>query len=426
VNPGAFVWAILLLIANGFFVAAEFAFTASRKEVIEKIGSRRAKAALGAMKQLSETLAGAQVGITLATLLLGFVAEPSVARLLELLLGWTPISQNVLHSIALVIAILIVVFLHMVIGEMAPKNIAIASPERLAVWLGVPWRAYMTVFRPLVFVLNRTANLILRIFGVDPRDELETVHTAEDLAAIIAAGRQEGVIEEFASKLLAGAILFSERAAGEVMVPRPDIVALPITATPSDLERVVSERGFSRIPIFKDDMDNIVGFVHAKDLLSIAEEKYDEQLDPELIRPLLVAPESASVRPLLAEMQKAGRHLALIIDEHGGVAGLLTLEDIVEELVGEITDEYDEGEASIRRIGEADWFYAPGSARPDQLRSQAGIELPDGEYETVGGFVMDRLGRIPRRGDWVEHDTWVIRVRRMEGRRVAEVEVLKR
>ncbi len=142
------MWAILLLIANGFFVAAEFAFTASRKEVIEKIGSRRAKAALGAMKELSETLAGAQVGITLATLLLGFVAEPSVARLLELLLGWTPISQNVLHSIALVIAILIVVFLHMVIGEMAPKNIAIASPERLAVWLGVPWRAYMTVFPP--------------------------------------------------------------------------------------------------------------------------------------------------------------------------------------------------------------------------------------------------------------------------------------
>ena len=425
-NLGALVWAMILLIANGFFVAAEFAFTASRKEVIEKIGTRRAKAALAAMKELSDTLAGAQVGITLATLLLGFVAEPSVARLLETLLGWTPISADLLHSIALVIAILIVVFLHMVIGEMAPKNIAIASPERLALWLGVPWQAYMTVFRPLVFILNRIANLVLRIFGVDPRDELETVHTAEDLAAIIAAGRQEGIIEEFASKLLAGAILFSERAAAEVMVPRPDIVAQPITATPSDIERVVTAEGFSRIPIFKDDIDNIVGFVHAKDLLSIGEEKYGGPIDPEVIRPLLVAPESASVRPLLAEMQKTGRHLALIIDEHGGVAGLLTLEDIVEELVGEIRDEYDEGEVSIRRIGDANWFYAPGSARPDQLRSQAGIELPEGEYETVGGFVMDRLGRIPRRGDRVEHEGWVIRVRRMEGRRIAEVEVLKR
>lgn len=425
-NFGALLWMVILLVANAFFVAAEFAFTASRKEVIEKIGTRRAKAALGAMKELSDTLAGAQVGITLATLLLGFVAESSVARLLELAFGWLPIPSGVFHSIALAIAILIVVFLHMVIGEMAPKNIAITSPERLAVWLGIPWRAYMTFFRPLVFVLNRSANLILRIFGVEPRDELETVHTAEDLATVIAAGRQEGVIEEFASKLLAGAILFSERAATEVMVPRPDIVALPISASPTDLERVVTDEGFSRIPIYEGDIDNIVGFVHAKDLLSIPDDKYNEPLDPNLIRPLLVAPESAPVRPLLAEMQETGRHLALIIDEHGGAAGLLSLEDIVEELVGEIRDEYDEGEVMIQRIGEADWFYVPGSARPDQIRSQIGIKLPDGEYETVGGFVMDQLGRIPRRGDRMEFDGWVLRVRRMEGRRVAEVELLKR
>ena len=425
-NIGALLWMFVLLIANGFFVAAEFAFTASRKEVIEKMGTRSSKAALGAMRELSDTLAGAQVGITLATLLLGFVAEPSMARLLEFLFGWIPIPSNVLHSIALVLAILIVVYLHMVIGEMVPKNIAIATPERLALWLGIPWRAYMTAFRPLVFILNRFANLILRIFGVDPRDELETVHTAEDLATIIAAGRQEGVIEEFASKLLAGAILFSERAASEVMVPRPDIVALPKTANPQDLERVVTEEGFSRIPIYDQDIDDIVGFVHAKDLLSIGDDRYHEPFDPDLIRPLLVAPESASVRPLLAEMQQTGRHLALIIDEHGGAAGLLTLEDIVEELVGEIRDEYDEGEAAIKRIGEADWFYVPGSARPDQLRSQIGINLPDGEYETVGGFVMDQLGRIPRPGDRMEYEAWVLRVRRMEGRRVAEVEVLKR
>lgn len=425
-NFGALMWMVILLIANGFFVAAEFAFTVARKDVIEKIGTRPAKAALGAMKELSNTLAGAQVGITVATLLLGFVAEPSVARLLELFLGWVPIPSSLLHSIALVIAILVVVFLHMVVGEMAPKNVAIATPERLAVWLGIPWRAYMTIFRPLVFVLNRIANVSLRVFGVEPRDELETVHTAEDLATIIAAGRQEGVIEEFASRLLAGAILFSERAASEVMVPRPDIVALPVSATPADLERVVTEEGFSRIPIYQVDIDDIVGFLHAKDLLSIPDDRYNEPFDPDLIRQLMVAPESAPVRPLLAEMQQTGRHLALIIDEHGGAAGLLSLEDIVEELVGEIRDEYDEGEVSVRRIGEADWFYVPGSTRPDQLRHQVGIKLPEGEYETVGGFVMDRLGRIPRRGDRIEYDGWVLRVRRMEGRRVAEVELLKR
>ncbi|HSL27367.1 MAG TPA: hemolysin family protein [Acidimicrobiia bacterium] len=425
-NVTALLWMVVLLIANGFFVAAEFAFTAARREVVEETPGPSAKAAVGAMRRLSETLAGAQVGITIATLLLGFVAEPSVARLLELLLGWLPIPSGVLHTIALVIALLIVVFLHMVIGEMAPKNVAIATPERLAIWLGLPFRAYMTVFRPLVVVLNWFANVFLRIFGVEPRDELETVHSAEDLATVIAAGRQEGVIEEFASKLLSGAILFSERDASEVMVPRPDIVGLPATATPAEVAQIVTEEGFSRIPIYGQDIDDLIGFVHAKDLLDVADDRFDESMDPRLIRPLMVVPESAPVRPLLKEMQQSGRHLALIIDEHGGTAGLLTLEDIVEELVGEIRDEYDEGEADVRRIGEADWFYAPGSVRPDQLRTATGIDLPEGEYETLGGFVMDRLGRIPRRGDRVEHEGWVLRVRRMDGRRVAEVELLAR
>jgi CBS domain containing-hemolysin-like protein len=376
------------------------------------------------MKHLSLTLAGAQIGITIATLLLGFVAEPSVASLLEVLLGWLPISDNLLHTIALVVALLIVVFLHMVIGEMAPKNIAIAAPERLALVLALPFQLFMTVFRPLVFVLNGIANLVLRLFGVEPRDELETTQTADDLAQVIAAGRQEGVIEEFAHKLLSGAIVFSERDASEVMVPRPDIVALPVTATPAEIERVVTEEGFSRIPVFGEDVDDIVGFVHAKDLLSIPDDAYNEPIPPEIIRPLLVVPESAPVRPLLADMQRNGRHLALIIDEHGGTAGLLTLEDIAEELVGEIRDEYDENESEVRQIGDARWYYVPGSARPDQLKTIVGIDLPEGEYETIGGFLMDRLGRVPRRGDRIQFGDWIIRVRRMDGRRIEEVELL--
>lgn len=425
-NPVALLWLVVLLVANGFFVAAEFAFTAARREVLERMHSRSARAAVSAMTELSNTLAGAQVGITLATLLLGFVAEPAVAGLLELSIGWLPIPSGVLHTIALVISLLIVVFLHMVIGEMAPKNIAIATPERLALWLALPFQGFMTIFRPLVFSLNWLANLFLHLFGVEPRDALETVHTAEDLATVISAGRKEGVIEEFASKLLSGAILFSERDASEVMVPRPDIVAAPATSTPADVERMVIEQGFSRIPIYGRDIDDLIGFVHAKDLLAILDDQHDQPIDQSLIRPLLVVPETAKIRPLLNEMQRTGRHLALIIDEHGGTAGLLTLEDIAEELVGEIRDEYDEGEAAVHRIGTADWYYVPGSARPDQLRSAVGIDLPEGEYETLGGFVMDRLGRIPRRGDHIEHDRWVLRVRRMDGRRVAEVELMAR
>ncbi|MEX2622833.1 MAG: hemolysin family protein [Acidimicrobiia bacterium] len=423
-NLSALFWMVILLVANGFFVAAEFAFTAARRAVVEELPGRSARAAARAMKHLSLTLAGAQIGITIATLLLGFVAEPSVASLLEVLLGWLPIPDNLLHTIALVVALLIVVFLHMVIGEMAPKNIAIAAPERLALVLALPFQLFMTVFRPLVFVLNGIANLVLRLFGVEPRDELETTQTADDLAQVIAAGRQEGVIEEFAHKLLSGAIVFSERDASEVMVPRPDIVALPVTATPAEIERVVTEEGFSRIPVFGEDVDDIVGFVHAKDLLSVPDDAYNEPIPPEIIRPLLIVPESAPVRPLLADMQRNGRHLALIIDEHGGTAGLLTLEDIAEELVGEIRDEYDENESEVRQIGDARWYYVPGSARPDQLKTIVGIDLPEGEYETIGGFLMDRLGRVPRRGDRIQFGDWIIRVRRMDGRRIEEVELL--
>jgi CBS domain containing-hemolysin-like protein len=415
----------VLLLANGFFVAAEFAFTAARKEVVEEKPGRGAKAAVAIMRNLSTALAGAQIGITICTLLLGFVAEPAVAELIEAAFGWVAIPSAVLHTIAFVLALLIVVFLHMVVGEMAPKNIAIATPERLAIWLGVPFQWFMTVFRPLVVVLNWLANAFLRIFGVEPRDELETTHSAEDLASVIAAGRQEGVIEEFASKLLSGAIRFSERDASEVMVPRPDIVARPIASTPAELEKVVVEEGFSRIPVYEESVDDLIGFVHAKDLLMVTDDAYDRPIDQALIRPLLAVPETASIRPLLSEMQRSGRHLALIVDEHGGTAGLLTLEDIAEELVGEIRDEYDEGEVAPRQLSGRDRYQVPGAIRPDELRALAGLRLPEGEYETLGGFVMDRLGRIPRRGDKVDVDNWIIWIKKMDGRRVTEVELQK-
>ncbi|MDP3984460.1 MAG: hemolysin family protein [Acidimicrobiia bacterium] len=422
----ALVWMVVLLFLNGFFVAAEFALTAGRRGVLEQRSGQRAEAAVWLMKHLSDTLAGAQLGITISSLLLGFIAEPAMARIFEMIFGFLPLPNNLLHTISFAIALLIVVFLHMVIGEMAPKNIAIAAPERAALALAVPFRVYMLVFRPVILFLNAVANLVLRIFRVEPRDELETAQSAEDLAQVIAAGRQEGVIEEFAHKLLSGAILFSERAAAEAMVPRPDIVALPATATPTEIAAVVTEEGFSRIPVYEDDIDNIIGFIHAKDLLTLSDDRADSPIPPEIIRPLLVVPESARIRPLLAEMQHLGRHLALIIDEHGGTAGLLTLEDIAEELVGEIRDEYDEEEQEIRRIGDERWFYVAGSARLDQLKAIVGIDLPVGEYETVGGFVMDRLGRVPRRGDRVQHGEWTVRVRRMDGRRVQEVELLAR
>jgi CBS domain containing-hemolysin-like protein len=415
---------LFLLMINGFFVAAEFALTASRRHALEERTGRGARAALSLMGDLSLSLAGAQLGITVASLLLGLVAEPAVSALIEATVGAVvAMPVGVLHTVGFVVSLVIVVFLHMVVGEMAPKNIAITDPERAAVWLAPPFRVYMTVFRPIIVALNAVANLVLRLVGIEPRETLETTHTAEDLATLITAGRREGVIEEFAHRLLTRAIRFGERDASEVMVPRPEIVALPVDSTPADVERVVVEAGVSRIPLYREHLDDVVGLIHAKDLLNLDPFQRDRPLNNELIRPLLVVPESGRLGPLLAAMRRSRSHLALVVDEHGGTAGVVTLEDVAEELVGDIRDEHDPSELGMRRLGDR-WFLVPGWVRPDQLTEVMGLELPEGEYETLGGFVMDRLGRIPKMGDRVETDGWVLRVRRMDGRRVDEVELI--
>jgi CBS domain containing-hemolysin-like protein len=415
-----------LLVANGFFVGAEFALTAARRTKIEQLaeqGSRRAQAALASMRELSFMLSGAQLGITMASLGLGFVAEPAVARLLEAALGWTTIPPAVLHTISLVVALLIVVYLHMVIGEMAPKNIAISEPERSALWMAPPFRLYANLFRPVIWLLNAVANGGTRLLGVEPRDEVEVAHSADDIATMVAISRRQGLIEEFQHRLLSGALRFGDLDVAAVMVPRTEVVAVRVDVTPAEVEGLVLQTGHSRVPVYRESLDDMIGFVHVKDLLGVPDDRWEAPLDPSIVRPLVVVPESGKIHRLLAEMRRRRNHIAVVVDEHGGTAGIVTLEDLVEELVGEIRDEYDAGEGEIRRVG-AGRFVVPGSMRPDQLARPIGLKLPEGDYETVGGFVMDRLDRVPRPGDRVEHDGWLLRVRRMDGMRVAEVEII--
>ena len=421
-NFTGLMWMVVLLLANGFFVAAEFAYIAARRNVLEQRNTRPARAAVKLSEELSMSLAAAQLGITIASLLLGFVAEPAVATILERAIhAVVDISDELLHTISLVIALSIVVFLHMVIGEMAPKNIAISAPERSALAMAIPFRAFIFVFRPAIAAFNWTANALLRLVGVEPADRLEEAHSAQDLAIVIAAGQREGVIEAFAHRLLTGAILLAERDAYDVMVPRPDIDALPSTASAAAVEQVVRETGHSRIPIHTGDIDDVIGFVHAKDLLVIDDDRADDPIPASAIRPILVFPESANVRYVLTEMQRTRNHLGLVIDEHGGTAGLISLEDIAEELVGEIRDEHDPSALPSSRVLGGKLLVL-GGTRVDQL-VDLGIEVEPGDYETVGGFVMDQLGRIPRVGDLVEIEGSAMRVTRMDGRRVTEVEI---
>jgi CBS domain containing-hemolysin-like protein len=337
--------AAVLLLANGFFVAVEFALLASRRTKLESLaeeGNARASRALGSLRQLNHQLAGAQLGITMASLLLGFVAEPTVAGLIEDgIAGIVELPDSVLHLIGFTVALTIVVFLHMVIGEMVPKNIAIAAPERTLLALTLPNRAYVAVFGPLMRLLTALANGGARLFGVEPRDELATSASAEELALMLAASRDQGLIEDVAHQLLLGALDLGDRRVTTVMVPRDAVVWLPRTATPSEAERLVVSSGHSRLFVVGDDLDDVLGFVHAKDLLTIPSEARDRPLPLGRVRRMLVLGERTSLDDALVAMQRARLHMAVVVDAEDRTSGIATLEDVIEALVGDIRDESD-------------------------------------------------------------------------------------
>ena len=336
---------VLLLLANGFFVAWEFGLVGSRREKIEPLaagGSKRAQAALSGMADLNMQLAGAQLGITMASLGIGFVSEPALAGWLEHLVeGRIDIPVGVIHTVAFVIALTVVVFFHMVVGEMVPKNATLADPERTLMWAALPAKAYLTLFRPLVWALNHLSNAGIRLCGVEPRDELSAVHTAEELAVMLGESHDEGYIEEFAHELLTGVLDFSARDAAFVMVPRDQVVTAQRSATVAEVERTMVESGHSRVPIVDHDIDSVIGFVHTKDLLALGPEDVDRPLPLRLVRRMLVVPRDRSLEDLLVSMRSARVHFALVVDEDRRTAGVATLEDLLEELVGDILDESD-------------------------------------------------------------------------------------
>lgn len=423
-SPWPLLLALLLLIGNGFFVGAEFALTAVRRTKLtqlEATGNRRARVAMKSIRELSLMLAGAQLGITMMSFGLGYLAEPAVAVVIErALLGLLTLPDPLLHSISFVLALSIVVFLHMVVGEMAPKNIAIAEPERSALAIALPFRAFVNLFRPFIYLMNAAANATLRLLRVEPVDELNPSHSAQEIGAMIAESAREGMLQTFEHKLLTGAITFGDLDAAAVMVPRTELTSIPSSATPEELEHLVLETGHSRFPVFGENLDQIFGFFHSKDLLKVPPEGRTKPLPPRFFRQMLIVPESRKLHPLLFDMRRRHLHFALVIDEHGGTAGVVTIEDLVEELVGEIQDEHDEPESEIEKVGEGR-FLAPGSLRVHEAADSIGLELPEGDYETIAGFIMDKLQRIPQRTDEVVHEGWTIRVTSMHRRRVEQV-----
>jgi CBS domain containing-hemolysin-like protein len=410
-------------VANGLFVAAEFALVAVDRNRVDRAaeeGSRRARMALGLLRRLSFHLSGAQLGITVTSLLTGFLAEPAVATLLEPALE-PLVGETAVRGVSLVVAILLATVVQMVVGELVPKGLAVARPERTAFLLAPFVRVYGIVAGPIIRFLNGAANRTVRLLGVEPKEELSNVGTLSELQVLVRASAEEGTLDDSASALLTRSLRFESKTAGDVLVPRTAVQALESEQTVADLVRLSSETGFSRFPVQGVDLDHLEGIVHVRSAHTVPAAERSATPVTELMQPVLALPESRALDDVLVDLRRAHTHVAVVIDEYGGTAGIVTLEDILEEIVGEIDDEHDPMPARLTRPRRAGEWVVPGSLHPDEVLDQTGLEVPEGEYETLAGFVLERLGRIPDVGDLVHHDGWILEVAAMDRRRVAEV-----
>lgn len=421
------VWVALLILANAFFVAGEFAIVAVERAKVERRaneGDPQARRVLKSLRNLSFELSGAQLGITVTSLALGAIAEPTIARLLEPLLAAAPwIPRGVVLPLSLGLALVMAVATQMVFGELVPKNLAIARPYRSAIWFGIPMQVVNRAVRPLIVFLNNAANGTVRRLGIEPREELAGVRSMEELELMIRSSGDEGRIDDDEMELLTRAITFTEKVAADAMVPRVNLVAINRNDPVSHLRRLAATTGHSRFPVVGDDLDEVLGIVHIKDTLAIAESRLSSTQVADIAEPALVVPESASLESLLTLLQSEGRGMAVVVDEYGGTAGVVTVEDLLEELLGEIEDEHDPPVGSPELVEGAE---IPGLLHRHETEELTGFEWPEGRYETLGGFLVSRLGRFPREGEVVDLGDYAFEVIRMDGHRIDQVRLLRR
>jgi CBS domain containing-hemolysin-like protein len=414
--------AVLLTALTGFFVAAEFSLTTvdrGQAEQAARSGDRRAAGVLEALRGLSTELSAAQLGITLTTLVVGFLAEPALGGLLEPVLAALGMSEAATAPTAVALGIALATFLQMILGELGPKNLAIARPLPTAEFVSPGLRAFTRVTGPVVRGLQALANGIVRRLGIEPREELDQTRDAAGLAAVARRSAEEGDLSPIAARLLSRSLGLREKWATDVMTPRTRLWALSATATAAEVIDVAIRSGNSRFPVYGTDLDEVTGVVHVKQAVAVPEEERWRRTVGELAEPVLAVPSSLRLDPLLDQLREQGLQLALVVDEWGATLGIVTLEDIVEELVGEITDETDRPLRQLRRDGE-DWLLS-GLLRPDEVRDRTGIPVPEGRYETVAGFVLERLAHLPAEGESVEIEGWRLTVAGLEGRRVARL-----
>ncbi|WP_150308369.1 hemolysin family protein [Planctomonas psychrotolerans] len=414
---------VLLTIGTGLFVASEFALVnldRSELESRQSRGEKRLGPVIGALKITSTHLSSAQLGITLTTLLTGYTMEPAISRLLDPVLLSVGLPEAIVPGISTVTAIVIATLLSMVIGELVPKNFALALPRHTAKVV-VPFQVlFTTVFKPAILLLNNSANGILRSFGIEPKEELSGARTAEELSSLVRRSAMSGMLEEDTAVLLNRTLLFSGHTAADVMTPRLRIATVERSDSAQAVIDLAKSTGYSRFPIVDDGVDDIVGLVHVKQAVAVPRAKRASVPAVALSSEVIRVPETMKLDSLLGELRGRGYQMAVVVDEYGGTAGVTTLEDLVEELVGELADEHDRTRAGVVRSRDSLTF--PGMLRPDELKERAGVTVPEeGPYETVAGYVMSELGRLPAVGDEVELETGTLRVERLDGRRIDRI-----
>jgi CBS domain containing-hemolysin-like protein len=412
-----------LIIGNALFVAAEFAFTSVDRTKVKRLaetGDRRAARVQAATRELSFQLSGAQLGITLCSLLLGFVAEPVIAAAFEAPLHAVGVESELA---ALGLALLVATLAQMLLGELVPQNLAISRPLPTALAIAAFQRGFARLFRPVIALFNETANGIVRLLGNEPQEELRAARTPEELASLIGTSAMEGTLPLEVAALLRRTLSFGDKSAGDLMTPRVQMLSLSHRQTAADLLEVARRSGHSRFPVHRGDVDDVVGVVHVKHAFTVpAAERRRTSLADLMVEPVRL-PASLNGEALLTALRGRGLQLAIVVDEYGGTAGLVTVEDLVEELVGQVRDEHDPfEELDAVMLSDGSWSVS-GQLRCDELGRRLGLMPPAGPYDTVAGLVLRLLGRIPTGGETVAVDGWRITVTRMDRRRIARVEI---
>ncbi|MBP2653848.1 MAG: putative signal transduction protein with domain containing protein [Firmicutes bacterium] len=419
--------ALLLVLLNGFFVIAEFSLVKIRRTRLEELvhqGNNRAKLALKIVSSFDTYLGATQLGITLASLALGWLGEPAVSSLImPILLSYFPDALWLVHTVSIAIGFIVITFLHIVLGELVPKSMAIQRSEGLALLVVWPLYVFHKLGYPVIILFNKAAKAILALMGVKSATETELAHSEEELRMIVNASHRGGVLDEMESELIDNVFDFADRLAREVMVPRQDMICLFTDDSFAENMRVVRDTGHTRYPLCVDDKDHVIGMIHIRDLMDMNHTNTQGQDLKSIMREILVVPEGMSVATLLQFMRRKRTHLAVVADEYGGTAGLVAMEDVLEEIVGDIQDEHDEEEIDIQRFPDGSYEF-DGRVLLDDVAEIIDIELEEHEEDTIGGYIFGLLGRRPEVGDQLNIGKYTFTVLLVNGFRVVRVKAV--